>query len=157
MMSLRNTGVATQCIQLAEKLHSAIIQFDPSSAIPEAVPLKPNANRWLNSLNSLVQEIRRNDALCTTATGARRAETGAVISTLMSGMSETIDILSDTRHTLAADAAEKINKRIDLHWMSVALISAYLERYAGTAAMIASTRLIIVLKGVLEVHAFCSP
>jgi hypothetical protein len=159
MMRSRSPGGVTECIHLAEKLHSAIPQLDQRSPIPKIVSLTTSANRWLSSLHALVQEIRQKDALCLTQNDAKRkAEPEAVISTLTYGMNETIGWLSDGRHLQRIDAAEKIKKRVDLHWMSVSLISAYLKRcIANNSAMIASTRLIVLVKGIFALHAFRLP
>lgn len=83
MMRLRSPGGVTQCIHPAGKLHLAISLLDHSSAVPRIVSLTTSANRWLSSLNTLVQEIRQKDALCLTQDDAKRkTETEAVILTL---------------------------------------------------------------------------
>jgi hypothetical protein len=94
--------------------------------------VKDNVNRLLKSLDTLIQEIRRGDALSTTAGVEKRAESRAetedVILTLTSGMSETVQVLYNVRHSLTTAATENINKQIALHLMAVELIKVYLER-----------------------------
>lgn len=131
MMSSDSQDAATRCVQLSANLQSAL-SVGPLvlSAEPKILHLTKIAGQWRKSLLTLIEDILVNDTVPGTTSTARKLETDNVIAMLTFGMSETICSLAGVdAHFPTDEALEMINKQVNLHLKSVALMSEYMKRY----------------------------